>query len=54
MSVRSSTNPNQPTAADEKRMQEILSNPEIRDILMDPWIQSLIGTLKNEPSKAQR
>merc|ERR1712179_672997 len=33
ISVRSSTNPNQATADDGRRMQEIVNNPEIKDIL---------------------
>ncbi|XP_062599375.1 uncharacterized protein LOC134260862 [Saccostrea cucullata] len=54
MSVRSSTNPNQATAEDERRMQEILANPEIRDILMDPQIMNLIETLKFNPDEGAR
>ena len=54
LSVRSSTNPNQATEEDDKKMQEILSNPETRDILLDPRIQKLIETLRNDPDKAQR
>ncbi|XP_013408030.1 uncharacterized protein LOC106172003 [Lingula anatina] len=54
ISVRSSTNPNQPTAADEKKMQEILSDPEIRFVLLDPFIQQLFETLRKDPEKGQR
>ncbi|XP_048766342.2 uncharacterized protein LOC125673697 [Ostrea edulis] len=54
MSVRSSTNPNQPTAEDERRMQDILANPEIRNILMDPKVMKLIETLKFNPSEGAR
>ena len=54
LSVRSSTDPNQPTADDERRMQEILSKPEIREVLMDPQIQSLIDALRHNPHEAQR
>ncbi|XP_060067681.1 uncharacterized protein LOC132547893 [Ylistrum balloti] len=54
LSVRSSTNPNQPTAADEKKMQEILSNPETREILMDPWIQKLFEKMRFDPVSGQR
>ena len=54
LQVRSSTNPRQATAADEARMQQILSNPEIREILLDPRIQKLIETLRTDPDKAQR
>ena len=54
LKVRSSTNPNQPTSADEERMQQILADPEIRDILMDPRIQKLFEVLRSDPDKAQR
>ncbi|KAK3098603.1 hypothetical protein FSP39_021130 [Pinctada imbricata] len=54
MSVRSSTNPKQPTADDEKRMQEILSDPEIRNILMDQKIFGMIEALRRNPSEGQR
>jgi hypothetical protein len=54
MQVRSSTNPNQPTAADEAKMQEILADPEIRDILVDPQIQDLFQHLRNDPVEGQR
>ena len=54
MSVRSSTNPKQPTAADEQKMQEILSDPQIRDVLEDPKVQELFECLRNDPVKGQR
>lgn len=54
LSVRSSTDPRQPTADDECKMQDILSTPEIREILYDPRIQKLIETLRTDPEKAQR
>ena len=54
LQVRSSTNPKQATADDERRMQEILANPEIKDILLDPRVQMLIETLRTDPDKAQR
>ncbi|XP_033740783.1 uncharacterized protein LOC117327761 [Pecten maximus] len=54
LSVRSSTNPNQPTADDERKMQEILSNPETREILMDPWIQKLFEKMRADPVNGQR
>ena len=54
MSVRSSTNPNQPTAADESKMQDILSDPDIRVILMDPKVQELFEILRKDPIKGQR
>ena len=54
ISVRSSTNPNQPTAEDERRMQDILANPEVRNILMDPKVMNLIETLKFNPNESSR
>lgn len=54
MSVRSSTNPNQPTAEDERRMQEIVANPEIRNILLDPKVMKLIESLKFNPDEGTR
>ena len=54
MSVRSSTNPNQPTAEDERKMQDILANPEVRNILMDPKVMNLIETLKFNPNEGSR
>ena len=54
LQVRSSTNPKQATADDERRMQEILANPEIKEILLDPRVQMLIETLRTDPEKAQR
>ncbi|KAL4232860.1 hypothetical protein ACF0H5_007547 [Mactra antiquata] len=54
MSVHSSTNPNVPTAADEQKMKEILSNPEIRNVLMDPKIQDIIQELRNNPANGHR
>ena len=54
MSVRSSTNPHQPTADDERRMQEILSNPEIRNILSDQKIFGMIEALRSNPTEGQR
>lgn len=54
LSVRSSTNPNQPTAEDERRMQEIVANPEIRNILLDPKVMKLIETLKFNPNEGTR
>ncbi|OWF38905.1 uncharacterized protein LOC110465696 [Mizuhopecten yessoensis] len=54
LSVRSSTNPNQPTAEDERKMQDILSNPEIRDIMMDQWIQKLFEKMRTDPVSGQR
>ena len=54
MSVRSSTNPNQPTAEDERKMQEILSDPEIRTVLSDPKIAEFFDIARKNPDAAQR
>ncbi|XP_076079901.1 uncharacterized protein LOC143049998 [Mytilus galloprovincialis] len=54
MSVRSSTNPKQATAEDENKMQDILSQPDVMDVLMDPWIQNLFHVLRNDPGSGQR
>ncbi len=53
LSVHSSTNPHQATAADEFRMQQLLQDPEIRDIMLDPRIQRLFEVLRTNPDKAQ-
>ncbi|CAC5393237.1 unnamed protein product [Mytilus coruscus] len=54
MSVRSSTNPKQATAEDENKMQEILSHPDVMEVLMDPWIQNLFHVLRTDPGSGQR
>ena len=54
MSVCSSTNPKQPTAEDERKMQEILSDPEIKLILQDPKIAQLFEKARSNPEAAQR
>ena len=54
MSVRSSTNPNQPTAEDERKMQQILSDPDLQAVLKDPKIAELFQTARNNPEAAQR
>ena len=54
MSVRSSTNPHQATADDEKKMQEILSRPEVMEVLVDPWVQNLLNVLRTNPDSGQR
>ena len=54
MSVRSSTNPHQATAEDERKMQEILSRPEIMEVLVDPWVQNLFSVLRTNPDSGQR
>jgi len=54
MSVRSSTDPKQATAQEEAKMKEILSNPEIRMVLMDPKVQELFGMLRTNPEQAHR
>ncbi|XP_064617638.1 uncharacterized protein LOC135481841 isoform X1 [Liolophura sinensis] len=42
-----------PADEDERRMQEILANPEIRQILIDPDIQRLVQTLRSNQVQAQ-
>ena len=54
IAVRSSTNPNQATAADEAKMQQILSNAEIREIMVDQRIQRLMEALRSNPDEGQR
>jgi hypothetical protein len=54
MSVRSSTNPHQATAEDERKMQDILSRPEIMEVLTDPWVQNLFSVLRTNPDSGQR
>ncbi|XP_071801021.1 uncharacterized protein [Asterias amurensis] len=54
IAVRSSTNPNQATAADEAKMQQILSNAEIREIMVDQRIQRLMEALRGNPDEGQR
>ncbi|XP_071486507.1 uncharacterized protein [Diadema antillarum] len=54
ISVSSSTNPNQPTAADEAQMQEILAKPEVVKAFGDPQIRALIEKLRTDPEEAQR
>lgn len=53
MSVHSSTNPNQPTSEDEKKMQEILSDPEVQSILRDPKVVEFFGKARTSPDAAQ-
>ncbi|XP_038059145.1 uncharacterized protein LOC119730362 [Patiria miniata] len=52
--VKSSTNPKQATAEDEAKMQQILSDPEIREIMMDKKIQRLMEALRNNLDQGQR
>ncbi len=54
ISVRHTTSRREATADDEKKIQEILNDPELKDILLDPRIQKLLQTLKTDPEKAQR
>ena len=54
ISVHSSTNPKQMTSEDEKKIQQILSDPEMKEILLDVRIQKLLETLRADPEKAQR
>ena len=41
-------------SGDEKKIQEILNDPEMREILLDVRIQKLLETLRTDPDKAQR
>ncbi|XP_076090305.1 uncharacterized protein LOC143062524 [Mytilus galloprovincialis] len=54
ISVRSSTNQKQATAEDKNKMQDILSQPDVMNVLMDPWIQNLFHVLRNDPESGQR
>ncbi|KAL5010187.1 hypothetical protein ScPMuIL_012492 [Solemya velum] len=54
ISVHSSTDPKQQSQADQQNMEKILADPQIRDLLLDPWIQKLFETLRNDPSGGQR
>ncbi|CAG2221057.1 unnamed protein product [Mytilus edulis] len=54
ISVRSSTNQKQATAEDKNKMQDILSQPDVMNVLMDPWIQNLFHVLRNDPGSGQR
>ena len=38
---------------EEARVQEILADAELRDILLDPGIQQLIESLRTDPDKTQ-
>ncbi len=39
---------------EETLMKKILAKPEVKDVLRDPLIQSLIETMKSDPESAQR
>ncbi|XP_035685804.1 uncharacterized protein LOC118422389 [Branchiostoma floridae] len=54
MRVLQSTDPHQPTAEDEAKMREILSNPEMQQVLLDKDVQNLLQMLKTDPQSAQR
>ncbi|KAI8498639.1 hypothetical protein Bbelb_238410 [Branchiostoma belcheri] len=54
MRVLSSTDPTQPTAEDEAKMREILSNPEMQQVLLDKDVQKLLQMLRTDPLSAQR
>ncbi|CAH1227415.1 Hypp160 [Branchiostoma lanceolatum] len=54
MRVLKSTDPNQPTAEDEAKMKEILSNPEMQQVLLDKDVQKLLEMLRTDPESAQR
>ncbi|XP_071818853.1 uncharacterized protein [Apostichopus japonicus] len=53
MKVRSSTDPKQPTADDEARMKQILSDPEVCNVLADEKIKQLMEALRCNPNEAQ-
>ncbi|EDO38750.1 predicted protein [Nematostella vectensis] len=44
----------QPSAADEKQMKEILSRPDVKLTLQDQQIQGIIGLLRSNPEAAHR
>jgi hypothetical protein len=53
----STPKPDQPAVPDDPEileMQRILADPANQQILMDPRIQQLIESLRNDPQKAQR
>ena len=54
MSVLSSTNPKQATAEDERKIEEILANPEMQTVIKDPKIAELFQLARNDPEAAQR
>ena len=39
---------------DEAKMQEVISRPEVKQVLSDPVIRKLIETLKMNPNAAQQ
>ena len=39
---------------EEAQMKEILSKPEVAEVLQDPAIRKLIETLKTDPTAAQQ
>ena len=39
---------------EDKKVQDILANPELREILVDPQIQSLFEMLRTRPEEASR
>ena len=39
---------------EDKKVQDILANPELREILVDPEIQSLFEMLRTRPEEASR
>lgn len=54
MRVVSSTDSRQQREAeDARRVDDLISRPEIREILLDADIQRLMAALRNEPDKAQ-
>ena len=54
MSVLSSTNPKQATAEDERKIEQILADPEMQMVIKDPKIGELFQLARNDPEAAQR
>lgn len=42
------------SSGEEAQMREIISRPQVKDVLSDPVIQQLIMALKEDPNAAQR
>ena len=40
--------------ADERKMQEILSRPDVRKVLQSPDVQNLIHLMRNDPNEGQK
>lgn len=52
--IKSAPEPPAIISEDEAKMQKILADPEIRDILSQPEVQNLFGHLRMNPDQAQR